>query len=109
MLPACRRTSSKCDWFAYLPETSRAYVGKPGTRLLVFLVLPVKRAVFSRFCNDLVLTMRCATYQLPIGTVELIQTPMRRENYRRGWAAISRGWTVNDSVSMRERTIGANE
>ncbi|GAQ84430.1 hypothetical protein KFL_001880230 [Klebsormidium nitens] len=66
-----------CDWFGLNPETSKPYCRNrfEGT-LLVFLVLPVKRAV-KRDDTD-VLTMRYASYQLPIGTVKWVLDAKRQ-------------------------------
>lgn len=62
-----------CDWFGVDPKVSRGYCrgdGVSGT-LLVFLILPVNRAVADDF-GKYILTINCASYQLPIGTVKWV-------------------------------------
>lgn len=84
ILPSYRRADPECDWFAYWPHYSKRYAycdesKTQGTRLLVFLILPViKRAVCEDFGYEHrlgAITMKCASYHLPIGTVKLVQAP----------------------------------
>ncbi|GAQ84431.1 hypothetical protein KFL_001880235 [Klebsormidium nitens] len=80
MRPSKRRADRRCDWFAYEPAFSKRFTvcketKTRGKRLLVFLVLPVKKAVLHNSNMEDVLTMKHASYQLPVGTVEFVQAP----------------------------------
>lgn len=71
LLPERRRSNASYDWFGGSPRNA-----KPFKKLLVFLVLRIDGAAATARVppwpeNTGVMTLKCANYQLPIGTVEL--------------------------------------